>query len=115
MTETSPSVPPLDTLPLCPPSATVAIAGASEVGRQALRAHYERLGASVVAATQVQRDADLVMVAGATREEIIAAERAVKPGGTLLVVGELGPGATLPATDLVLAEVDVLFAEAASR
>ena len=77
-----------------------------------MRAHYERLGARVVEAADVQREADLVAVAGAAAEEVAAAERAVKPGGILIVVGELSAGATLPGSDLVLAEVDVRFAEA---
>jgi D-arabinose 1-dehydrogenase-like Zn-dependent alcohol dehydrogenase len=93
-------------LPAPPPAAVVAVAGTDAAG---IVESFERLGHRVLRADQAAREADLVVVLEPTAAELAAGERALKPGGTLALVGEVGPELVLRGSDLVLEEAEIIF------
>jgi hypothetical protein len=101
----------LERLPACPPSATVAVA--LDDPRNAVVAEaYRSQGVRVVDVGESEREADLAVAAmPAGDREVLAALSALRPGGTLAILGPPDRDVTLPSDEIVLAEVDVVFAE----
>jgi hypothetical protein len=99
---------PADQLPICAPGDAVALGGPrllDEVGNR-----YAHHGADVGSLADADpATADLIVLDRPDAGELRSAERALRPGGTIVVRGRPAPGASLSGPDAVLSELRIAF------